>query len=147
MRYMRSSPWPWLLLAACAGAPPIPPAPVATRSAAIAAARRGWRLPDTLPDTLGRHVVAGDATGDGVPDLAFLVTRGDSATIYFLAGAGRGLYGAAVEVATTYQLDDDVLFILDGHLAFGRRSSDDFIAWKWDHRHRRMKLLPETAGH
>ena len=133
-------------MAACAGTPPVPPAPVAARYAAVAEARHGWQLPDTVPDTVMRHVVAGDATGDGIPDLAFLVTRGDSATIYFLPGAGHGLYGPAVEVATTYQLDEDVLFILDGRLAFGRRSSDDFIAWRWDRRHRRMKLIPETAG-
>ena len=124
----------------------MPPAPVATRYAAVAEAHHGWQLPDTVPDTVMRHVVAGDATGDGVPDLAFLVTRGDSATIFFLPGAGRGFYGPAVEVATTYQLDEDVLFIFDGHLAFGRRNSDDFIAWRWDRRHRRMKLMPDTAG-
>jgi hypothetical protein len=57
------------------------------------------------------------------------------------------LYGGAVEVATTYQLDDDVLFFLDGTLAFGKRASDDFIAWRWDRKHRRMKLIPESKDH
>lgn len=91
-----------------------------------------------------RHFIAGEGTGDTIPDRAFLVTRGDSAAIYFLPGVGHGMYGPAVEVATTYPLDDDVLFFLDGHLAFGKRSSDDFIAWRWDRKHRRMKLIPES---
>ena len=136
-----------LLVGGCAHPPPVPPAPIATRYAGVAATRQGWALPDTIPDTTARHVIMGEATGDDVPDLAFLITRGDSATIYFLPGAGHGLYGASVEVATTYQLGDDVLFFLDGTLAFGHRSSDDFIAWKWDRRHRRMKLIPEPKEH
>lgn len=125
----------------------MPPAPLATRVAAIGTAHAGWRLPDTVPDTLARHFIEGEATGDSIPDRAFLITRGDSATIYFLPGAGHGMYGAAVEVATTYSLDDDVLFFLDGTLGFGKRSSDDFIAWRWDRKHHRMKLIPESKEH
>lgn len=146
---MRSLAGPCLLLtlAACAPAPQAPPAPLSARYATIAAARHGWEFPDTIPDTTVRRLVAGDATHDGIPDLALLVTHGDTGTIYFLPGAGYGLYRAPVEVATTSPLDDDVLFILNGDLAFGKRASDDFIAWHWDRRHRRMKLIPDTAGH
>lgn len=136
-----------MALAGCAHPPAIPPAPLAVRVNAIATARVGWRLPDTVPDTTVRHFIEGEATGDTIPDRAFLLTRGDSATIYFLPGAGHGLYGGAVEVATSYKLDDDVLFFLDGTLAFGKRASDDFIAWRWDRKHRRMKLIPESKEH
>ena len=134
--------------AGCAHAPPIPPAPLPERLAPLRAARPAWEFPDTTPDTLARHMVEGDATGDGIPDRAFLITRGDSAVIYFAPGTGRGMYGAVVEVARTDQLDQDVLFILNGDLAFGHRNSDDFIAWHWNKRKHRFKLRPEAKpGH
>lgn len=51
-------------------------------------------------------------------------------------------------MATTDQLANDVLFILPDHtLGFGKRDSDDFFSWRWDRRHRRMKLIPEAKDH
>ena len=57
--------------------------------------------------------------------------------------AGQHQYAFVVDGAR-WVVDPGAPAVDDG---FGRRNSDDFVAWRWDRKHRRMKLIPEPKEH